>query len=111
MQKWDFHVAEDFALIQVPKYHQTVHGDNVVSNFWLVRSFVFQHYSKINANFAPENVFQVGTEECKANLIFFCALREISPVILFFAVVVFFLKEMFMASTLSILEGWRLGSS
>ena len=47
-------------------YIMRVYVDNVVSNFWFLRSFSSLHNSKLIANFTSEIVFQVCTKECKA---------------------------------------------
>ena len=58
-------VANDIVLNQVRVYHERVYVDNVVSKFWLMRSFFSQHHSKFIANIATENVSQVRNKECK----------------------------------------------
>ena len=67
-------VASDFVLNQVGVYHERVYADNFVSNFWFVRSFSSQHYSKIISNFTSENVSQIRTKECKTGF-FICKLN------------------------------------
>ena len=55
-QQWSFCVANHNVLNQVGVYHERVYADNVVSNFWFVRSFSSQHYSKFITNTTSENV-------------------------------------------------------
>ena len=42
-QQWSLCVANDILFSQVGVYHERVYADNVVSNFWFVRSFSSQH--------------------------------------------------------------------
>ena len=65
MQYWRFRVAKDIVLNQVRVYHERVYADNVVSKYWLVRSFSSQHYCKYITNLTSKNVSQVRTNECK----------------------------------------------
>ena len=64
-QQWSLCVADDIVLNQVVVYHERVYADNVVSNFWFVRSFSSQHYAKFITNITSENVSQIRTKECK----------------------------------------------
>ena len=64
-QQWSLRVANDIVLDRVRVYHERVHGDNVVSKFWFVRSFSSQHYSKFITNITSENVSQIRNKECK----------------------------------------------
>ena len=70
---------------QVRVYHERVYANNVVSKFWLVRSFFSQHYSKFITNITSENLSQIRTKECKSryfiynvNLNFLCSLRHLN---------------------------------
>ena len=49
-QQWSVCVANNIVLNQVGVYHERVYADNVISNFWFVRSFSSRHYSKIITN-------------------------------------------------------------
>ena len=64
-QQWSLCVANDIVLNQVGVYHERVYADNVVSKFWLVRSFSSQHYSTFLTIITSENVTQIRTKECK----------------------------------------------
>ena len=50
---------QDIVLNQVRVYHERVYADNVVSNFWFVRSFSSQPYSKFITNITSEIVSQM----------------------------------------------------
>ena len=63
--QWGLRVAIDFVLNQVCLYQERVSADNVVSNFWFVRSSSSQHHSEYIANIANEIVSEVRTKECK----------------------------------------------
>ena len=65
-QHWSLCVANNILLNQVHVNHERVFPDNVVSKFWLVRSFSYQHYSKFITNITSENVAQIRTKECKS---------------------------------------------
>ena len=47
-------------------YHKRVYADNVVSKFWLLRSFSSQRQSKFIAYLATDTVSQILAKECKA---------------------------------------------
>ena len=65
-QHWSLRVANDIVLNQVGVYHERVYADNVVSQFWFVRSFSSQHFSKFITNITSENVSLIRTKECKS---------------------------------------------
>ena len=69
--------AKDISLNQVRVYHERVYWGNIVSKFWLLRSFSSQLHSKFIANIATEKVSEVRTKQyktkyfiCKVNLNF-----------------------------------------
>ena len=64
-QQWNLCVANDIVVNQVGVYHERVYADNVVSKFWLLRSFSTQYYSKFITNITYENVSQIRTKGCK----------------------------------------------
>ena len=64
-QQWSLRVTNGIVLDQVRVYHERVYADNVLSKFWLLRSFSSQHYSKFITNITSENVSQIRTKECK----------------------------------------------
>ena len=59
-QQWCFCVANDIVLNQVGVYHERVSANNVLSNFWLLRPFSSQHYSKFitNITLGPRSVLK-----------------------------------------------------
>ena len=73
-QQWNFLVANDIVLSQVRVCHERVYAANVVSKFWLVRSFSYQRFSKFIINNASENVPEIRTTECKTSF-FNCKLN------------------------------------
>ena len=64
-QQWSPCVANDFVLNQVCVYHERVYAYNVVNNFWFVRSFSSQHYSKFITNITSENVSQICSKNAR----------------------------------------------
>ena len=64
-QQWSLCVAKDIVLNQVFVYHERLYALDVVSNFWFVRSFSSQHYSKFFTNITSENVSPMRTKKCK----------------------------------------------
>ena len=62
---WNLRVAIDIVLNQVRVYHERVYADNVIDQFWFVRSFSSQHYSKLIPNITSKNVSQIRTKECQ----------------------------------------------
>ena len=110
-QQGNLCVTNDIVLNQVCVYQDRVYAYNVVSRFWFVRSFSSQHYSKFITNIFCENVSQICTKECKTrsfickvNLNFLPSSRHFNCDTVF-AVVVSFLMRVFMASTISVMEG------
>ena len=67
-------VANDIVLNQVGVYHERVYADNVVRNFWFVRSFSSQYYSKFITTITSGNVSQIRTKKCKTGS-FICKLN------------------------------------
>ena len=98
-QQWSSRVANDTVLNQVRVNHERVYADNVVINFWFVRSFSSQHYSKLITNNTSENVSQDRTKECKTRSFIFKASFSFSRSSrhsncdTIFAVIVSFLNE------------------
>ena len=74
MQQWSFCIANDIALNQVCVYDERVYAYNVVNQFWCVRSFSSQHYSKFTTNITSENVSQSRTKKCNTTT-FICKLN------------------------------------
>ena len=70
-QQWSLCVANDIVHNQVGVYHERVYADNFLSNFWFVRSFSCQHYSKFITIKTSEYVSQIRTKECETGC-FFC---------------------------------------
>ena len=64
-QQWSLRVANDIVFNQVGVYHERVYANNVVSNFWFVRSFSSHHYSKFITNITSEYMSQIRTKDCK----------------------------------------------
>ena len=97
-QHWSLCVANDIVLNQVHVNHERVFTDNVISKFWLVRSFPSQHYSKLITNITSENVPQIRTKECKTRSFIckeistFCVLRDFNLDTVF-VLIVSFLNE------------------
>ena len=63
-QQWSLRVANDIVLNHVRVDHGRVYADIVVINFWFVRSFSSQHYSKFITNITSENESRIRTTEC-----------------------------------------------
>ena len=98
-QQGNLCVTNDIVLNHVCVHLERVFADNVVSNFWFVRSVSSQNYSKVITNITSENVSQIRTNKrktgffiCKVNLISFRSSRHFNCATNF-AVIVSFLKE------------------
>ena len=98
-QQWSFRVANDIVLNQVGVYHERVYADNVLSEFWFLRSSSAQHYSNIFSNITCKNVSQIRTKEgktrssiCKVTLNFLRSARLFNCDTVF-AVIVSFMNE------------------
>ena len=107
---WGLRVVNHIVLNLVCVYHEGVYAYNVVSKFWFVKSFSYQHYSKFISNITFENVSQIPTKEwkirffiCKVNLNF-CVLRNTLIVIQFSLWLCRSWMTVFMASTVSLIE-------
>ena len=70
-QQGSFHFPNNIMLNQFCVYNESVYADNVVRNFWFVRSFSSQQHSKVILSIASEIVCQLRTKECKTKS-FFC---------------------------------------
>ena len=64
-QHWSLRVANDIVLNHVRKYHDRVYADNVLNEFWLVRSLSSQPYSKFITKNSSEKMSQFLNKECK----------------------------------------------
>ena len=110
-QQWSLCVANDIVLNQVAVCHERVYADTVVSKLWFLRSFSPQHYSKFITNITSENVSQIRTKNARSDPSFarwvsvFCVLRDILTLIQFPLWLCVSWMRMFMASTISIIEG------
>ena len=98
-RQWCLCVANDILLNQVGVYDERVYADNVVSKFWVLRSFSSQHYSKFITIITSSNVSQIRTKECKTrsfickvNLDFLLSSRHFNFVTVF-SVNMYFLNE------------------
>ena len=110
-------VANDIVLDQVGVYHERVYADNVISNSWFVKSLPSQHYYKFITNITSENVSQMRTKECQTGSFIF----EVNFSFLSFGDTLILIQfplwlclswmRMSMASTISVMEGWRPCSS
>ena len=82
-QQWRLCVANNIVLNRVCVYQERVYAYNVVSKFWVLRSFLAQHYSNFITDITSENVSQIRTTECRTrsficevNLIFLRSSRH-----------------------------------